>query len=158
MSDMGWSRYIRDLDKAADLEEQARRNDMLPHLAKYDYDSPHEMYRVLYKYTDCGPWMSIKVNGQWVHCQDLHKLGTWQEMVRRGDIVEEVLIGSIVEGSDAEPAPVSLRLSNLMSRKTKSPRVTRASLSAAIDAAVRAVNDEACALWNEANEPSEEDS
>jgi hypothetical protein len=40
MSDMGWSRYIRDLDNAAYAQEQAEEQDMLPHLAKHcDYDS-----------------------------------------------------------------------------------------------------------------------
>lgn len=153
MSDMGWSKYIRDQEAAADLEEQAREQDMLPHLAKHcDYDSPHEMYRVFYKYTDCGPWVSIHVNGAWVHCQDLHKLGTWEEMLRRGDIVDEVLIGSIVEGSDAEASPVPVRLVDLRSARSPTGNVTACSLRAALDAAVTFVDREAQELWEQAHQ------
>jgi hypothetical protein len=150
MSDMGWSQYIRGLDDAAAMEEQAREHDMLPHLAKHcDYDSPQEMYRVFYKYTDCGPWVSVHVNGGWVHCQDLHKLGTWDEMLRRGDIVDEVLIGSIVEGVDAEAAPVPVRLGDIRSTRSKAGNVTRYSLRHAFDHAVSAVNEVASAIWDE---------
>jgi hypothetical protein len=156
MSDMGWSRYIRDLDNAAYAEEKAREQDMLPWLVKFcDCESPHEMYRVFYKYTDCGPWVSVHVNGGWVHCQDLHKLGTWDSMLLRGDIVYEVLIGSIVEGSDAEVAPVPVRLADIRSKRSKRGTITRSSLRTAFDSAVNVVNEEACALWDEAN--SEED-
>ena len=153
MADMGWSAYIRDQERAAEQEWEAREQDMLPHLAKHcDYDSPHEMYRVFYKYTDCGPWVSVHVNGQWVHCQDLHKLGTWEEMLRRGDLVDEVLIGSIVEGSDAEATPEPVRLRDIRSVRSKSGNVTRFSMRQAFDRAVSRVNDEACALWDEANQ------
>lgn len=149
MSDTGWSKYIRDQEAAADLEEQAREQDMLPHLVKHcDYDSPHEMYRVFYKYTDCGPWVSVHVNGAWVHCQDLHKLGTWAEMLRRSDIVDEVLIGSIVEGVDqcAEERPV--RLNDLRSARSKKGSITKHSLRAAFSRAVTSVNDDAASIWN----------
>lgn len=178
MADMGWSQYIRGLDNAAHAEEQAREQDMLPWLVKFcDYDSPHSMYRAFYKYTDCGPWVSVHVHlaspikyvnsrGElaclrndgdwaWVHCGDLHKLGTWDEMSRRGDIVDELLIGSIVEGSDAEAYPVPVRLTDVRSKRSKRGTITRASLRSAFDRAVAAVNEEACALWEEAN--SEED-
>jgi len=157
MADMGWSQYIRDLDDAAAMEEQAREHDMLPWFYKFcDYDSPHEMYRVFYKYTDCGPWVSLHVNGQWVHCQDLHKLGLWKDMVARGDIVDEVLVGSIVEGSDACAEPVPIRLGDIRSKRSKRGTITRKSLAAALSTAVDSVNSEACALWEEAH-PEEDD-
>ena len=150
MSDMGWSQYIRGLDDAAAMEEQAREQDMLPHLAKLcDYDSPHEMYRVFYKYTDCGPWVSVHVNGGWVHCGDLHKLGTWDEMLRRGDIVDEILVGSIVEGVDAEAEPVPVRLADIRSKRSKTGKVTHHSLRTALSAAVDAVNADAHSIWND---------
>jgi len=152
MADMGWSQYIREQDNAAHMEEQAREQDMLPWLYKFsNYDSPREMYRVFYKYTDCGPWVSLRVNGAWVHCQDLHKLGLWKDMVARGDIVDEILIGSIVEGSDAEASPVAARLSDIRSKRSKRGTITRASLAAALNRAVQDVNDDACSLWDEAN-------
>jgi hypothetical protein len=150
MADMGWSQYIRRLDDAAAMEEKAREQDMLPWFYKFcDYESPHEMYRVFYKYTDCGPWVSLHVNGQRVHCQDLHKLGLWKDMVARGDIVDEMLIGRIVEGVDAEAAPVSVRLGDIRSSRSKSGKVTRHSLRSALDSAVSAVNKDAQAIWNE---------
>jgi hypothetical protein len=150
MADMGWSQYIRGQEAAADLEQQARSQDMLPHLAKHcAYDSPHLMYRCYYKYTDCGPWVSVHVNGQWIHCGDLHKLGTWAEMQQRGDILDEVLIGSIVEGVDAEAGPVSVRLDDLRSRRSKAGNVTARSLRSAFSDAVSAVNAEAQQIWDE---------
>jgi len=152
MADMGWSQYIRAQDDAAHMEEQAREQDMLPWLYKFSgYDSPYEMYRVHYKYVDCGPWMSLHVNGQWVHCGELPKLGMWKDMVARGDIVDEVLIGSIVEGSDAEASPVPVRLADIRSKRSKRGAITHASLRAAFSNAVDAVNEDACALWDEAN-------
>ena len=150
MSDMGWSKYIRDLDAAADLEHQASSQNMLPYLTKYcDYGSPHEMYRCCYKYTACGPWISVHVNGGWVHCGDLHKLGTWEEMLRRGDIVDELLVGSIVEGVDAEASPVSVRLADIRSKRSKSGTVTAHSLRSAISTAVQDVNDDARRIWDD---------
>lgn len=158
MSDMGWSQYIRSLDDAADMDEKAREQDMLFWLWKFcGYDSPYEMYRVHYKYVECGPWMSLRVNGQWVHCQDLYKLGLWKDMVSRGDIVDEILVGSIVEGSDAEATPTPVRLGDIRSKRSKKGTITRASLRAALDHAFDQVNQEACALWDEANREEADD-
>lgn len=150
MADMGWSKYIRDLDNAAYAEEQASEQNMLPWLVKFcDYDSPHEMYRVFYKYTDCGPWVSVHVDGYWVHCQDLHTLGTWDQMLRRGEVVDEILIGSIVEGVDQCADNESVRLNDLRSMRSKSGKITRHSLRQAFSRAVDRVNDSAAAIWNE---------
>lgn len=150
MSDMGWSQYIRGLDDAAYQEEKAKEQDMLPWLVKFcDYDSPHEMYRAFYKYTDCGPWVSVHVDGYWVHCGELHTLGTWDQMIRRGEIVDEILIGSIVEGVDqcAEEAPV--RLDDLRSSRSKKGSITKHSLRAAFSRAVERVNEDAASIWAE---------
>jgi hypothetical protein len=172
MSDMGWSRYIRDLDNAAYAQEKAEEQDMLPHLAKHcEYDSPAEMYRVFYKYTDCGPWVSVRVHlgapikyvdwrgdmatlqneGDyvWVHCGDLHRLGTWKEMAARGDIVDEILVGSIVEGADECTDEVPVRLAGIRSKRSKTHAVTQASLRSALDKAVAAVNEDAKRIWND---------
>jgi hypothetical protein len=150
MSDMGWSRYIRDLDNAAYAQEQAEEQDMLPHLAKHcDYDSPAEMYRVFYKYTDCGPWVSVHVNGAWVHCEDLHTLGTWKEMVARRDVVDEILVGSIVEGADECADEVSVRLADIRSKRSKKHAVTQSSLRSALGEAVATVNEDAKRIWND---------
>jgi hypothetical protein len=147
MSDMGWSKYIRDLDDAADMEIQAREQDMLPALVEHsEYDSPQEMYRSLYKYTACGPWVSMLVNGEWVHCGDLHKLGPWKDMALRGDIVAEILIGSIVEGADECVEGIPVRLRDIQG---KGGSVTSATLSVAINKAVAEVDEEAGRIWND---------
>ena len=53
------------------------------------------LYRSIYKYTDCGPWLSVQTwDGRWFHCEDLHKVDMYE--------VRYLLVGSIVEGSDAE--------------------------------------------------------
>lgn len=149
MSDMGWSHYIRDQERAAEQEWVARDQDMLPWLVKFcDYESPHEMYRVFYKYTDCGPWVSVHVNGQWVHCGELHKLGTWDAMLLRGDIVDEILIGSIVEGVDQCAEEVPVRLDDLRSKRSKRGAITRHSLHSAFSRAVERVNEDAASIWN----------
>jgi len=105
------------------------------------------MYRAFYMYTDCGPWMSIHVNGGWVHCGDLHKLGTWDEMLMRGDIVDEVLFGSIVEGVDECAGEMPVRLEHIRSRRSKRGNVTRHSLSHALSVAVAGVDADAHSIW-----------
>ena len=150
MSDMGWSRYIRDQEAAADLETQAREQDMLPWLVKFcDYESPHEMYREFYEYTDFGPWVSVHVDGYWVHCGDLHTLGTWDQMIRRGEIVDEILIGSIVEGVDQCAEEVPVRLDDLRSARSKKGSITKHSLRDAFSRAVERVNADAARIWND---------
>jgi hypothetical protein len=150
MSDMGWSQYIRDQERAAEQEWDAREQDMLPWLAKFcDYDSPHEMYRVFYKYTDCGPWVSVHVDGYWVHCGELHTLGTWDQMIRRGEMVDEILVGSIVEGCDQDADSVPVRLGDLRSPRSKRGSVTQNSVRAAFDRALAEVNASASAIWND---------
>ena len=149
MSDMGWSSYIRDQERAAEQELEARDRDMLPHMRRHlPYTSPHDMYRTFYKYTDCGPWVSMRVNGAWVHCQDLHKLGTWDDMIQRRDIVDEVLIGSIVEGVDEEAVPVPVAFDDLRSKRSKTGNITLRSVRSAFDRAVESVNEDAARIWN----------
>lgn len=82
-------------------------------------DSLHELYRLTYKYTDCGPWLSAlveyyeiiepdgfndypsdKLVSKWVHSDELHTLGTWKTMQERGILLRSLMVGSIVEGVD----------------------------------------------------------
>ncbi|NBT33374.1 MAG: hypothetical protein EBT13_16155, partial [Rhodobacteraceae bacterium] len=54
-----------------------------------------DLYRSIYRYTDCGPWLSVKLHdGTWKHCAQLSG-------IENGNI-RSLLIGSIVEGSDAD--------------------------------------------------------
>lgn len=145
MSDMGWSQYIRGLDDAAEQEMQAEQRNMLPALLEFcDYDRPHEMYRTFYKYTPCGPHMSVLVNGGWVHCGELHALGTWKSMAEKGMIVEALLFGSIVEGVDQCAENVEVRLANVVDESGKS---SNSLLMNAIRSAVERVDDDASSIW-----------
>ena len=84
-----------------------------------DADSPNELYRQVYKYTDCGAYLSVQIeyyktlepNGfnefpfdqlvsEWVHGGELSRLGTWKDMDSQGMLVTALLVGSIVEGVD----------------------------------------------------------
>jgi hypothetical protein len=82
-----------------------------------DADSPAELYRQVYKYTDCGAYMCmtiayVEVSGtcfddyheqvvrKTIGGDDLHELGTWQAMDERGQLAVSFTVGSIVEGVD----------------------------------------------------------
>lgn len=93
------------------------------------------LYRSIYKYTECGPWLSVKLHdGTWRHCGQL-------EGIDNGN-VRALMVGSIVEGSDAEAVGQVL---DLMEFESPEDAV------AAFNREVAWVNDEACALWEEAN-------
>lgn len=99
------------------------------------------LYRSIYKYTECGPWLSVQTwDGRWFHCQDLHKVDK--------DEVRYLLVGSIVEGSDAEVCADPIDLCECESTEAAVDLFNRT---------VEWVNDEACALWKEANAETEED-
>ena len=98
-------------------------------------DTLADLYRSIYKHTDCGPWLSVVLHdGSTVDCDELGN-------VKLGD-VRSLLVGSIVEGSDAE---VTADPIDLMSFDKPEDAVE------AFNRAVEWVNDEACALWEEAN-------
>lgn len=84
-----------------------------------DADSPAELYRQVYKYTDCGAHLSMQIEyyktiepdgfndfpfdklvSEWVHCSELHHLGTWKDLDQKGVLVVAMMVGSIVEGVD----------------------------------------------------------
>lgn len=93
------------------------------------------LYRSIYKYTECGPWLSVLLHdGTWRHCGQL-------EGIDNGN-VRALLVGSIVEGSDAEVKGKVLDLINFESPEDA---------VAAFNREVEEVNAEACALWDEAN-------
>lgn len=81
-------------------------------LFDYSPDGPGEVYRLTYKYTDCGPTVGFRLaepslaighrySEPTYYCNDLHKLGTWGDMAKRGERVVSLLVSSIVEGIDA---------------------------------------------------------
>lgn len=106
-----------------------------------DAENVAQLYRTIYKYTDCGPWLSVKLHdGTWVHCGHLQHV--------ENNNVRALLVGSIVEGSDAE---VSGDVLDLMIYETPAQAL------AAFDAEVEEVNDRACELWHEANDEDDDE-
>ena len=94
------------------------------------------LYRSIYKYNECGPWLSVMTwDGRKFHCDQLHNVDKNE--------VRYLLIGSIVEGSDAE---VTADWIDLVECETPEAAVDL------FNQTVEWVNDEACALWNEANQ------
>lgn len=54
-----------------------------------------DLYRSIYRYTPCGPWLSVTTwDNRTFHCDELDKVDKNE--------VRYLLVGSIVEGSDAE--------------------------------------------------------
>lgn len=83
----------------------------------FDAEGPAELYRQVYKYTDCGAYLSItieylEVSGtcfddyheqmvrKTISGDDLDDLRTWQAMGERGQLAVSFTVGSIVEGVD----------------------------------------------------------
>lgn len=62
----------------------------------HNAENLYDLYRTIYKYTPCGPWMQVML-------RDGRVLGSnaFDEVSDLGEVVG-VLLGSIVEGSDAE--------------------------------------------------------
>ena len=93
------------------------------------------LYRSIYKYTECGPWLSVRTwDNRTFHCDKLHEVDKNE--------VRYLLVGSIVEGSDAEVCADWIDLVECESPEDAVERFNRT---------VEWVNDEACALWEEAN-------
>lgn len=106
------------------------------------YESPYYMGRSIYKYTDCGPWISFMTPGlvggsfnrHSVYYEDRYAVG-WGAHLWVPHCTG-IKVGSIVEGSDAEVGPIELHFPFTNEQLWD---------------AVQEVNDEACALWDEAN-------
>jgi hypothetical protein len=98
-----------------------------------------ELGRVLYKYTDCGFWLSVRLHdGEWRHTGDLRGIDNGN--------VRALLVGSIVENSDAEMVGREI---DLLTYDDPDDAVKR------LDHEVEQVNAQACALWVEANKDEE---
>jgi hypothetical protein len=115
-------------------------------LAGEDAESPYRLGRSLYKYVDCGPWITFLVPGMpdsfgrhevYYDRPEARGWGATRWVAR----CTGVRIGSIVEGSDASATPATLTFPFAKDQFWQ---------------AVDHVNDEACALWDEANEESDE--
>lgn len=131
--------YYRMCEEAADGEHANACMDAI--LSDNGSDmTPHALYRSIYKYTECGPWLSVKTwDGRVFHCDKLREVNK--------DEVRHLLVGSIVEGSDAE---VTADWIDLLECETPEDAVKQ------FNDTVAWVNEQACALWDEANEGESE--
>lgn len=107
-------------------------------LDAYDVKTVEDLYCVVYKYTDCGPWISVKLhNGTWRHCHELNGIDN--------NDVCALLVGSIVEGSDAEVCADPINLIDYIDEDGAVKSL------AAFNQSVEWVNDEAARIWDESN-------
>jgi hypothetical protein len=123
-------------------------------------DSPAELYRQVYKWTACGAYLSVRINyfetiepdgfhdypsdierSEWVHCGDLHKLGSWKDLDEKGILITALLVGSIVEGVDYGTDDIELEINQL----DEEPEAFNKRFYAAIDE----VEAQALSIWNE---------
>ena len=123
-----------------------------------DADSPAELYRQVYKYTDCGAYLSmtieyVEVSGtcfddyhekmvqKTLHCDELRHLGTWKEMDERGQLVVSFTVGSIVEGVDEGTDNIEVEAK----QSDEEPSEYRSRF----DVALQEVEDQARSIWND---------
>ena len=123
-----------------------------------DADSPAELYRQVYKYTDCGAYLSMtieymEVSGtcfddyheqivqKTLHCDELRQLGTWRAMDERGQLIVSFTVGSIVEGVDEGTDNIEVEAKQL--DETPSEYRKR------FDAALTEVEQQADCIWND---------
>jgi len=121
-------------------------------------DSPAELYRQVYKYTDCGAYLSmtieyVEVSGtcfddyhekmvqKTLHCDELRHLGTWKEMDERGQLIVSFIVGSIVEGVDYDTDNIEVDAKQL----DQEPSEYRSRFYAAL----QEVEDQARSIWND---------
>jgi hypothetical protein len=132
-----------------------------------DYDGPGQLYRAVYKYTDCSPALGVTVR-YWaepepgmdesgpasggfgseafktLYCDDLYSLGTWSDMEKRGETIHALILSSIVEGSDYEVPPIEIKGWEWSDGDPDD-------LERQFWQALEDVNYDACAAWDEAN-------
>lgn len=136
-----------------------------------DFTGPGEMYRAIYKYTDCGPSVGVCIQylevippdgfheypseierSKWVYCDDLYKLGTWADMAHRGELITAICVSSIVEGVDqtTDTHEISCDPDDLESQATPDEGDNlHETLERLFYKAVDAVNDEAGQIWRD---------
>ena len=125
-----------------------------------DADSPAELYRQVYKYTDCGAYLSVQIQyfktlepdgfnefpfdklvSEWVHCGELSRLGTWKDMDQQGVLVTTLLVGSIVEGVDEGTDNIEV--------ETKQVDEEPSEFRKRFDAALKEVEQQAESIWQD---------
>lgn len=139
----------KDILNNSDFEEQFK-----------DYNSLFELYKSVYKYTDCGPSLGVHVyieqpdNGEFgpeqgssespyktFYCDDLKKLGSFKDMNRLGILILELSVSSIVEGLDQGTQTYAIEWSPA---ETEPPKLYEQFWQAIDDC-----NKEATDIWND---------
>ena len=123
-----------------------------------DAESLSELYRQVYKYSQCGAYMCatieyLEVTGTCFddyHEQivqknfggdELQQLGTWQAMDERGELVVFLTLGSIVEGVDYGTDDIEIEAKQLDEEPSEFRK--------RFDAALKEVEQQAQAIWQD---------
>lgn len=146
-------------DYPTEFDEEKLNNTYLAE-AFPDEESPSELYRNVYKYTECGAYLSVQIQyyktiepdgfnefpfdqlvSEWVPGDDLSRLGTWKDMDSQGVLVTALLVGSIVEGVDHGTDDIEIEVKQL----DEEPKEFRKRF----DAAIAEVEQQADSIWND---------
>lgn len=119
-----------------------------------EQSGPWAVYRVAYKYCDCGPSIGFLITtwetddspdacadrqvSKWIYCDSLRALGTWKDMDDAGALITAISVGSIVEGVEQCTETIILDVAEYSDG---------AALSSAFDDALQKVNNEANEIW-----------
>ena len=122
-------------------------------MVEYSATTLAQLQRSAYKWTECGPSVGFRLfDGSYIwEGEDRAKNPSWVAHV------QDICIGSIVESSDSEVTPVWLNLlgiadgSDRICEKYPDESVGQLAVRRWYDV-LKDVNDEACALWHEAND------
>lgn len=145
------------IGQAISVAVKAVFSDYLENLPE-DEQTMERLQRASYKYTDAGVSVGFKLfDGTYI----------WSGDPRAEDLslvnqIEDICIGSIIEGSDAEIDPVWLDLPKIADGSDKAldmnpdDTVEQLAVRRWYDT-LESVNDEACALWHEANAADDEE-
>lgn len=123
-----------------------------------DADGPGALCRQVYKYTDCGAYLSMtieyvemsgtcfddyheKMVRKTISGDDLPELGTWQAMDERGQLAVSFTVGSIVEGVDYGTDDVEIE-ANQVDEESSDFRKR-------FDEALKEVEQQADAIWQD---------
>ena len=116
-------------------------------LGEFAEEGPGQFSRGVYRHTDCGPFVGLRLTVPvqacpkgWVYGDGLWSLGTWENMSERtkGEpCVDYLGVGSIVEGIDAEVPTIEVPCRPLRTLRRRFYR------------AVENVNTQAGELWNQ---------
>lgn len=115
-------------------------------LDDWGVENVQQLDRAIYKRTECGAHLSVQLHdGTWRHSGDL-------DGIDNGN-VQALLLGSIVEGSDAEVNAYPISLLDYIEEEGDEKRLIED-----LDKTLDWVNNEACILWHEANDEDEGES